>query len=168
MGYIPSGSKLTIWNPLYKRGSKPGIKNLEYNYQGKNAEKLVKFVKKLIQSIFVPTTWQQKEINIKDGEQAYTWFIFKDLDYYTYFRVDVEMKISEKEGKVKIKLSEPVIVTEYPQETYWQKTFIYEILRVIWHNLFYNKKVEEYLESYKLKISCFEEKLLKYFEKLRE
>jgi len=168
MGYIPAGSKLTIWNPLYKRGAKPGIKNLEYIYQGKNASKLVEFVRKLIQTIFVPTTWQQKEISVKEGEEAYVWYIFKDLDYYSYFRVDVEIKISKKEGKAKIKLSEPVVVTEYPQETYWQKTFFYEILRITWHNLFYNRKIEEYLEFCRLKISCFEEKLLKYFEKLRK
>jgi hypothetical protein len=168
MGYVPSGTKLTIINPLYQRGAKPGLKNLEFYYQGKNADKLIKFVPKLVQTIFTPTTWQQKEVNIKENEESYTWFIFKDLDYYTYFRVDVELKITKKENRVKIKLSDPVIVTEYPQETYWQKTFLYEILRVLWHNLFYNKKVEQYLDWGRLKISCFEEKLFKYFDKLRE
>ncbi len=170
MGYIPSGAKLTIWNELYKRGAKPGLKNLIYSYEGKNPKKLISFIPKLVQTVFMPTTWQQKEIKVSDGEYEANWYIFKDLDNYTYFRVDVEIEIKYKgdKGSAKIKFGEPVIVTEYPQETYWQKTFFYEILRVGWHNLFYNQKIEEYLDWGRLKVSCFEEKLLKYFEKLKE
>ena len=167
MGYIPTGAKLTIWNDLYKRGSKPGVKTLEYSYKGKDVKKLVDFVPKLIQTIFMPTMWQQKEISVTEDTYEVYWYVFKDLDSFTYFRVDIEVKIDFKSGKAKIKLSEPVIVTEYPQETYWQKTFFYELLRLIWHNLFYNKKVEEYMDWAKLKISCFEEKLIKYFDRLK-
>ncbi|HIE41061.1 MAG TPA: hypothetical protein EYP80_00185 [Candidatus Aenigmarchaeota archaeon] len=169
MGYVPAGSKLTIWNELYKRGAKPGLKDLTYVYEGKNVRKLIDFVPKLIQTIFSPTTWQQKVISVKENEYSAEWFMFKDLDYYSYLRIDVELKIRYKGdiGVAKIKLGEPVIVTEYPQETYWQKTFIYEILRVLWHNLFYNRKLQEYLEFGRMKVSCFEEKLLKYFEKLK-
>ncbi len=170
MGYIPTGAKLTIWNDLYKRGSKPGLKNLEYFYEGKNTKRLIEFIPKLVQTIFAPTTWQQKEVNVSEGGYRVYWYVFKDLDNFTYFRVDVEIKIEYKgnTGKAKIKLSEPVVVTEYPQETYWQKTFFYELLRVFWHNVFYNKKVDEYLNWAKLKVSCFEEKLLKYFDRLKE
>jgi len=169
MVYIPSGAKLTIWNDLYKRGSKPGLKNLEYFYEGNNPNKLIEFVPKLVQTIFSPTTWQQKEVKVKEGQYEAVWYVFKDLDNYTYFRVDVEIEVKYKEnkGEAKIKLSEPVIVTEYPQETYWQKTFFYEFLRIAWHNLFYNKKIEEYLDWARLKVSCFEEKLFKYFDKLK-
>ena len=168
MGYIPSGAKLTIWNELYKRGAKPGLKNLEYFYEGKNPQKLKEFLPKLIKTVFAPTTWQQKEVSIKENEYSVKWYMFKDLDNYTYFRVDIDLKIKHKgnKGTAKISLGEPVVVTEYPQETYWQKSFFYEILRVAWNNMFYAKKVKEYLDWGRLKISCFEEKLLKYFEYL--
>ncbi|OYT42925.1 MAG: hypothetical protein B6U88_02500, partial [Candidatus Aenigmarchaeota archaeon ex4484_56] len=107
-----------------------------------------------------------KEISLKDKYECY-WYIFKDLDNFTYFRVDIEIEVSGSDtGKAKIKLTEPVIVTEYPQETYWQKSFVYEVLRVIWHNAFYRKKLEKYIEWGLLKVSCFEEKLMKYFDKL--
>jgi hypothetical protein len=170
MSYIPSGSKLTIKNELYKRDSKPGEIDLVYTYEGKNVKKLIQFVPKLIKTIFVPTTWQQKEVNVKKGTYSAKWHVFKDLDHYTYFRVDVDIdiKFNEDEGKAKIKLGEPIIISEYPQETYWQKTFLYEILRVSWYNFFYRKKLGNYLNWGRLKISCFEEKLFKYFDKLRK
>ena len=169
MGYKPAGSKLTIWNELYKRGAKPGSKDLTYIYEGKNAEKLTEFIPKLIQTIFAPTTWQQKVIKVSENEYSAEWHMFKDMDFYSYLRIDVELKIKSKNNKgvAKIKLGEPVIVTEYPQETYWQKTFFYEVLRVLWHNLFYDKKLQYYLDWGRTKISCFEEKLFKYFEKLK-
>lgn len=170
MAYLPSGSKLTIRNILYQRGSKVGEMNLDYTYEGKNVEKLKDFVPKLIQTVFNPTTWQKKNTEIKGNSYSTVWHLFKDLDYYSYLRFDVKLKIESRgnHGKAKITIEEPCIVTEYPQETYWQKTFIYEIFRVAWHNIFYNKKIGEHMEWAKTKISCFEEKLLSYFDRLKE
>jgi len=169
MGYVPSGAKLIIWNELYKRGAKPGLKNLAYTYEGKNPEKIIQFLPKLVKLIFNPTTWQQKEINVSEGSYKSEWFLFRDLDSFTYFRVDVELSVKYKDGmgKAEIKLGEPVIITEYPQETMWQKSFFYEILRMFWHNTFYNKKLLAHLDWGRLQVSCFEEKLLHYFEQLK-
>ncbi len=170
MVYLPSGAKLTIVNVLYERGSKPGEWDLDYTYEGKNVEKLKEFLPKLIKTVFNPTTWQKKNTEIKDNTYSTMWYLFKDLDYYSYLKFDVTLKIESEgnHGKAKISIKKPCIVTEYPQETYWQKTFIYEIIRVGWHNLFYNKKIEGYMEWGWTKFSCFEEKLLSYFDKLKE
>lgn len=169
MGYVPSGAKLTIWNEIYKRGSKAGIKDTSYSYEGKNPQKLIEFVPKLIQDIFAPTTWQQKDVTFKEGKYECVWFVFKDLDNFSYFKVDVELDIGYKDGvgKAKVKLGEPVIVTEYPQETIWQQSFFYEVFRVAWHNMFYGKKVEEYLDWARVTVADFEEKLFRYFDKLK-
>ncbi|MCK4428965.1 MAG: hypothetical protein KAU95_01210, partial [Candidatus Aenigmarchaeota archaeon] len=116
MVYIPSGTKLTIWNELYKRGAKPGLKNLSYSYEGKNPKNLIKFVPKLVKTVFAPTTWQQKDISVKEGSYEVTWYIFKDLDNFSYLRVGMEVKVkyNGNKGSAKIDLEEPVIVTEYP------------------------------------------------------
>lgn len=168
MGYVPSGSKLVMWNELYKRGAKPGLKNLTYTYEGKNPEKIIHFLPKLVRLVFNPTTWQQKEIKVAEGKYESAWYLFRDLDAYTYFRVDIELEVKYKDGKgsAKIKLGEPVIITEYPQETLWQKSFFYEIIRMFWHNYFYQKKLIAHLDWGRLQVSCFEEKLLHYFELL--
>ena len=170
MGYIPSGTRLTIRNELYKRGAKPGLVDLKYSYEGKKVKKLIDFIPKLVKTVFNPTTWQQELVETKEGGYSASWRVFKDLDYYTYLRFDLKLEIEFRgdEGKATIVIGEPCIVSEYPQETYWQKTFIYEIFRVLWHNLFYNKKVEEYMDWGRTQISCFEEKLFAYFDKLRE
>jgi hypothetical protein len=173
MGYVPSGSKLVIWNELYKRGAKPGLKNLGYTYEGKNPDRLIQFLPRLVRLVFNPSTWQQKEVNVKqispsEGSYSSIWYLFKDLDTYTYFRVDVELSIKWKDGHgtAKIKLGEPVILTEYPQENAWQKSFFYEILRMFWHTYFYNKKLMAHMDWGRLQVSIFEEKLLHFFERL--
>lgn len=170
MGYLPSGTKLTIVNYIYTRGTKPGERMVAHTYEGKNVMRLKEFVPKLVKTIFNPTTWQQKETEVKEGKYSSIWHVFKDLDYYSYLRFDLKIKISYKgnEGKASIELGDPVVVTEYPQETYWQRTFIYEIFRVLWHNLFYRKKLEGYMDWSRTKVSTFVERLQSYFEKLEK
>ncbi|MGC9310796.1 MAG: hypothetical protein ACP5E4_03685 [Candidatus Aenigmatarchaeota archaeon] len=168
MGYVPAGSKLVFWNELYKRGAKPGLKNLAYTYEGKNPEKIIPFLPKLVKLIFAPTTWQQKEIRVSEGAYTSMWYLFRDLDPYTYFRVDIELSVKYKDGKgtAKIKMGEPVIITEYSQDTLWQKSFFYEIIRMAWHNVFYRKKLEAHMDWGRAQVSCFEEKLLNFFDEL--
>jgi hypothetical protein len=168
MGYYPAGNRLVIWNELYKRGGKAGLKNLEYSYEGKNPEKLIAFLPKLVKFIFGPTTWQQKEVKVTEGGYSATWYLFRDLDGFTYFRVDVDLKIKYKDGKgsAKIKLGEPVMITEYTVDSVWQKSFFYEIFRMFWHNTFYDKKLRAHMDWGRKQVSCFEEKLFAYFDEL--
>jgi hypothetical protein len=170
MGYVPSGGKLVMWNELYKRGAKPGLKNLAYSYEGKNPERIIPFLPKLVRLVFNPTTWQQKEIKVGEGKYDSSWYLFKDLDTYTYFRVDIELSVKYKDGKgtAKVKLGEPVIITEYPQETPWQKSFFYEIIRMFWHTYFYQKRLVAHLDWGRLQVSIFEEKLLHFFERMKD
>lgn len=169
MGYVPAGSKLIIWNELYKRGAKPGLKNLAYAYEGKNPDKIIPFLPKLVKLVFAPTTWQQKEIKVTPNSYKSVWYLFRDIDSFTYFRVDVELAVKHKDGfgTIAIKLGEPVMITEYNQDSMWQKSFFYEILRMMWHNAFYQKKLEGHMDWGRSQVSCFEEKLLAFFDQLK-
>ena len=48
-----------------------------------------------------------------------------------------------------------VVRTEYPQDTFWQKSLLYEIMRMFWHSAFYSSKRDEYLKEGRRLMSLF-------------
>ena len=69
----------------------------------------------------------------KEGGDVFQirWWLHKDLDTYTYiyFRVDLKGKGDEKRGDAFIRIK-AWLRTEYPQDTFWQRTIIYEMILI--------------------------------------
>ena len=83
------------------------------------------------------------------------WYIEKPFDKYTLLNIDLTLKGESKggEGKAEV-VMEPRLVTEYPQDYLWQQSLIYEILRQLWHKIFYNRKRQVWMDE--SKALCFQ------------
>ncbi|MEM7819884.1 MAG: hypothetical protein QXD48_03590, partial [Candidatus Aenigmatarchaeota archaeon] len=160
--------KLLIWDYIFEP-----VKELVITFSGKHTETFYKKINELIRTVFnVPDAYvQEKTYNWEKGENIekfeIDWEVNKILDMYTYINVEISLKgfSSGGEGKVVIKIK-PNLITEYPQDTIWQRNIIYEMLRRFWHKFFYHRKRMEYLNFGKELIVSFESGLKHYAESL--
>jgi len=163
-------TKLLIWDYIFEP-----VKEIEINYSGKNPDKFYKKIKDLMRSVFnVPDsyiqekayTWEKKE----DKERFnVSWEVNKILDVYSYLNSEISLKgsVAGGEGKTAIKIK-PRLITEYPQDTIWQQSIFYEMMRRFWHRMFYHHKRMEYLDISKQIIVTFETEVKNFAEHLRE
>ncbi|MBI4895455.1 MAG: hypothetical protein HY831_03095 [Candidatus Aenigmarchaeota archaeon] len=163
-------TKLLIWDYVFEP-----VKEISIAYEGRHPEKLYKKLHELIRLVFnVPEgyiqekdyRWEKK----KDTDQfEIGWEITKIFDTYTYVVVELDFSgfvVAEGDGKAKIRLR-PRIITEYPQDTIWQQSMIYEMLRRFWHKSYYHRKRMEYLYISKELVIEFERKIKEYMEEIR-
>jgi len=94
---------------------------------------------------------QEKKVSITKGDPEkfkFVWEMDKDLDKFTYYYLELEVSGSMSKGvghaEVVIK---PALRTEYPQDTVWEKSLLYEFVRMAWHTFFYNSKREEWIRD---------------------
>ncbi len=102
---------------------------------------------------------QEKDFQWSKGETEkfnIRWEVNKDLDKFSYYFVEVRLngEMAKNTGKVEIEV-EGLLRTEYPQDTFWQRSLIYEILRMFWHTTFYGSKRDEYLREGRRLMSLF-------------
>lgn len=148
---------------------------IHIRYLGPNPSKLYKKCWELMQGIFdVPQSdIQETRYEWGRGREGdkfrVRWWLHKDMDTFTYiyFRVDLKGQGNEETGKAFIRLK-GWLRSEYPQDTIWQRSIVYEMLRTLWHRVFYRQKREEYLEECRNSMVVYERKLKDYFEELRE
>lgn len=79
--------------------------------------------------------------------------VIKDFDKFTHMllliKVEGNVKPSkefEYEGSVMVDV-DGVIRTEYPQDSIWERSFLYEMLRTFWHKVFYQDQRFKYREQ---------------------
>jgi len=147
-------------------------RDLYLMWSGKLPTKIYLEVYHLLQDVFsVPEShiiemvfdWETKGGNNKF---KIGWRVLKEFDIYTYLRLDVNMsgKIDENgNGTISIAIK-PRFFTEYPQDTVFQQTIFYEILRRAWHVLFYEKKRFQYKEESRILIMEFHRRLKELLE----
>ena len=149
---------------------------VEINYVGPTSpQKMYRSVYDLILTVFNVPQSQVQEVRTQWGKGkekekvAARWWIYKDMDVFTYIyvRVDLSVEGSEKTGKAAIKIKS-YLKTEYPQDTIWQRSIIYEMLRTFWHRVFYRRKREEYAEECRHLVIYFEKRVKEFLIKLRE
>ena len=58
--------------------------------------------------------------------------------------------------------------TEYPQDTVWQRSLFYEMLRTFWHRIFYHNKRMEYIIQCRDLVSFYMKKMRELFKELKE
>ena len=163
-------TKLMIWDYLLEP-----LKVIQFDYAGKAPEKLYKKINELIRIVFdVPDAYvQEKDYNWeKEGNTekfAVGWEVHKVLDLYSYLEYEIVLKgfTTDGAGRARIRLRARLI-TEYPQDTLLQNNIIYEMLRRMWHRIFYHNRRMEFLRIGKELTINFENKLKQYLEYLRE
>ena len=162
-------TKLLIWDYIFEP-----VKDLKINYAGKHPEKFYKKINELIRTVFnIPDAYVQEKLfnweNEKDTERfEILWEVNKILDLFSYVTVEVDLRgfSTAGEGRASIRIK-PRLITEYPQDTIWQQSIVYEMLRRFWHRLFYHHKRMEYLSLGKELLVNFEGSIKHYAESLK-
>jgi hypothetical protein len=134
---------------------------MSIKFSGQNPERFYKEIYNLLQVSFrlSEDSIQEKDFQWTKGETEkfkISWEINKDLDKFSYYFITVGLsgESSKGSGKVEVEV-DGVLRTEYPQDTYWQKSLLYEILRMFWHTTFYTSKRDEYSREGRRLLSLF-------------
>ena len=129
------------------------LPDMNVELEGVSPEKLYKAVPKLAATIFRThrDNIQEKTFHWTKSDPAkfkIEWQLDKDLDKFSYYWIELvlEGKSSKGIGNVKITFA-PALRTEYPQDTIWHRSLIYEFIRMTWHTLFYASKRDHYLKE---------------------
>jgi hypothetical protein len=163
-------TKLLIWDYIFEP-----VKEIKISYTGKGTEKFYNKLNELIRTVFnVPEGYIQEKSykweKVKGSEHfAIEWEVNKILDKFSYIVVEIALKgySTKGEGKVSIKLK-PRLITEYPQDTPWQQSIIYEMFRRMWHVLFYHKQRMQYLDYGKELLTTFEGAIKSYCDSIKQ
>lgn len=125
-------------------------------------------------------TWNIPESDVQEsffnwskegGEDKFhvRWWLHKDIDVFTYIyvRVDMQGAGTDESGTVQIKIK-AWVRSEYPQDTVWQRSLFYEMLRTFWHRAFYRQKREEFAEECRHHMIYFEQRAKEFLMKLAQ
>lgn len=164
-----AATKLIIWDDIY-----PTYKRVNIEYKGRNPELIYRQIRRLLIEIFrIPEgnlqeksfKWEKTE---KGAEFRVDWDAIKPLDNFSYIKIEVRLRgfVSGGVGRVSITYR-PTLVTEYPQDTFWQQNILYEMLRRLWHAVFYRKRRNEYYEMALTMAARFEEKIKEFIQHLK-
>jgi len=137
------------------------IPKIVMKIEGRHPQKFYKEIYNLMLTNFRVSehSIQEKEFQWSKGDPEkfkIKWELDKDLDKFSYYWIEVSLEgeVSKSMGKVKIEV-EGALRTEYPQDTFWQRSLLYEFLRMIWHTTFYSSKRDDYLREGRLLLSSF-------------
>jgi hypothetical protein len=153
---------------------------LTINYTGPNPQLAVKKYIDLLKLVFKVTDSevQEKFFNWdRHGREERFDIEFelrKDLDKITYIfvqgRLNGVIKPSEefgKEGRVSVSIR-GAIRAEYPQDTFWQRSIVYEFFRVLYHKLIFVDVWEKYMEDCREMLTLFINEMKSYLNLLRQ
>ncbi len=97
------------------------------------------------------------------------WWVHKDIDVFTYIyvRVDLHGSGTDEEGTVLVRIK-GWLRSEYPQDTVWQRSLFYEMLRTFWHRVFYRQKREEFAEECRHTMIYFDSQVKEFLHRLQQ
>lgn len=147
-------------------------------YSGPNPQYVYEYIRKLFSSLFGITEReiQEREFRwdkIPGGESFHVRFeTIKDLDTHTFQDITIEIdgtihpsKEFGKEGNVRIRF-EGKIRTEYPQDTVWQRSLLYEMFRTFYHKVIYQSIRKRYVEECRELLLHFSDEIKSFFNLL--
>ena len=111
---------------------------------------------------------QEKDITWEKGTELQRFDVsrdfYKKLDIFSHFIWEVQISrfVSGGEGRAAITMRNCRMITEYPPDTLWQKSFVYELLRRLWHRFFYHHKRMQWLDYGKELTVAYEQGLKKF------
>lgn len=159
-------TKLMIWDYIFEP-----VRQIKITYAGKDPGSLYKKINELIRTVLnVPDGYiQEREFTWEKtgGNEKFDvgWDVNKVYDYFSYIYLEMDLRGSATNGEGKaVIIIRPRLITEYPQDTIWQQSIVYEMIRRLWHSIFYHKKRMEYLHNAKELLISFESALKKYIE----
>jgi len=140
---------------------------LTLNFTGPNPQKAIKKYIELLKQVFKvgDSDIQEKIFNWdrsgKEEKFEIEYEVRKDYDKNSYLFIQGQLNgavsPSEefgKEGHIKISII-GAVRAEYPQDTFWQRSLLYEMIRVFYHKVLYVSRWDGYMDE------CRE--LMKYF-----
>jgi hypothetical protein len=128
-------------------------------YKGPNPQNIYNKIKELLVTVWRvdPGDVQEREFSWDRTSAAEKFKVrfeaVKDLDTFSFFFIRINLSGEAKhsrefgrEGSAKIEL-DVALRTEYPQDTIWQRSLIYEMLRMLWHKAIYQSTRLRYLQE---------------------
>ena len=163
-------TKMTFQDDCYP--DKPEVPTI--NLVGANVPKLYQIVYDAMKNCFNVLDNEIEEENFTWGKSGNNekfnvrWYVHKDVDYFSFFylRIDISGQGNEESGKASVKLKS-VMRTSFPQDTLWQRSLFYEMMRTFWHRTFYHKKRIQYLVDCRNLTSHFMKTVLKEFREMQ-
>jgi len=156
----------------------PGPNYITLDYSGPNPQNIYKKIRELLMSIWKVGVDEIREKEVSwDRTTAAEKFkvkfeVVKDMDTFTFILITVdfegEAKHSRqfgKEGTAKITM-ESVLRTEYPQDTLYQRSLLYEMFRTFYHKLIYEDTRKKYLRQCKEETLRMQEELKSFLNLL--
>jgi hypothetical protein len=144
-------------------------------YTGPNPQRAYDSIRKLFGSLFNITEKEVQEREFRwekvaGGESFHVrWETIKDLDSHTFQDITITLdgtaspsKEFGKEGSLKISF-EGKIRTEYPQDTIWQRSLIYEMFRTFYHKTIYQGIRKKYVEECRETLLQFSDEIRSFF-----
>lgn len=138
---------------------------MRIHYTGKNPERFYKEIPGLLRTVFRISEQQIQEKKFvwsKGDPEKFKveWELNKDLDKFSYLFVEVilEGETSKGEGTADVIIA-GALRTEYPQDSVWERSIVYEFFRTAWHNIFYHSKTSRYYREGRRLIGLFIEKV---------
>jgi len=142
-------------------------------YVGPQPKKIYAKAYETVKTIFKASDADIQEEQFNWGKGAedkfkIRWWLHKDLDRFSYLwiRFDVAGSGTEKQGNVSIVVT-AYLRTEYPQDTVWQRSLFYEMMRTFWHRLFYHNKRMDYITECRDLVSFYSRKMREFFDDLK-
>ena len=150
----------------------PGAINIKLI--GPNVSKMYTACYELMKAMYHVTDSDIQEVAYNWGKSekgdkfSITWWIHKDMDLFSYFYTSVKMHGQGNDTSGTISLAvKPLLRSEYPQDTVWQRSLFYEMMRTFWHRVFYHKKREEYAEECRHMTLLFQKKFIEHFNSMK-
>jgi len=162
-------SKLTMEDNCFEE--EPGV--VEMKFVGPNVTKIYKKMYESMKNVFRCSDADIQETEYSWGKSergdkfSVRWWMHKDMDIFSYFYISFQLsgEGTDKAGSAKIAVR-GLLRTEYPQDTVWQRSLFYEMLRTFWHRAFYHRKREEYAEECRHSVILFERKMKEFFHEI--
>ena len=134
---------------------------ITFNFEGPDPEKFYHEIPSLLAKRFRITehSIQERKFQWTKGDPEkfkIVWEVNKDIDRYSYYWIEVSLEgsSSKNHGKAAINIT-GALRTEYLQDTIWEKSILYEVMRMVWHSTFYNRKREIFMQEGRKNISSF-------------
>lgn len=136
-------------------------------FKGLKPDKFYHAVPKIFMSVFKVDEHhlQEKKFSWTHGETEkfkVAWEGTKELDSFSYITFGIELSGSQTKGIGDATVViEGALRTEYSQDTVWQKSILYEMLRIFWHKSFYIAQRNKFLEEGRREIASFVQEVKK-------
>ncbi len=164
-----AATKIAIWDDIF-----PTFKTMSIDYKGKNPHLLYRKINALIRDIFrVPEgniqekeyTWNKTE----SGEEfKVDWESVKPFDNFSYIKIEITLNGFSAGGVGKANIQfRPTMITEYPQDMFWQQNILYEFLRRLWHTIYYARKRDEFYAQARSYSERFEREIKEFMEEMK-